>query len=431
MPSGTIDTLYEKFLESSGICTDSRKVTVNSIFFALKGDKYDANRFAAEALERGAGKAVIDDPAYRDIPGTVLVDDCLACLQALARHHRQQLNIPVIGLSGSNGKTTTKELIRNVLASKYAVFSTSGNLNNHIGVPLSILSIEPGTEIAVIEMGANRIGDIALLCSIARPSHGFLTNIGKAHIGYFGGIDGVIRGKSELYDFLIKTDGTVFINRHQHILMNMAHRFRAPLFYPEPGDFYHCRFLDANPYVRLATEAGAVLETRLIGKYNFDNIATALCVGKHFGVDPDCANAAVSAYRPDMNRSQVERKGRHLLILDAYNANPTSMELAIESLQEMGPGPKVAVLGDMYELGDASPEEHRHIGELLSSSSIETILLCGEHMEYASSACARALYFPTKAQLSHYLSMNRLEPSTILIKASRGMALEDIAELIG
>ena len=430
MPDGTIDSLYEKFLESSGICSDSRKVSDNSIFFALKGDKFDANSFAAEALERGAATAVIDDPAYRDIPGTILVDDALASLQALARHHRQQLNIPVIGLSGSNGKTTTKELIRSVLASKYAVFSTSGNLNNHIGVPLSILSIKPETEIAVIEMGANRIGDIALLCSIARPSHGFLTNIGKAHIGYFGGLDGVIRGKSELYDFLIKTDGTVFINRHQHILMNMAHRFKAPLFYPEPGDFYHCRFLNADPYVRLATESGAVLETRLIGRYNYDNIATALCIGKYFGIDPGRAEAAVSAYRPDMNRSQVERKGRHLFILDAYNANPSSMELAIESLQEMGPGPKVAVLGDMYELGDASQDEHRHIGDLLSSSKIETIILCGELMKYAADACPRALYFPNKSQLCHFLKTNRLEPSTILIKASRGMALEEVTECI-
>lgn len=429
-PACMIEALYDKYLDSSGICTDSRKVSIDSMFFALKGDKFDANRFAAEALDQGARWAVIDDPAFERDRGTILVPDGLRALQELAVFHRKTLSIPVLGLTGSNGKTTTKELIREVLDTRYRVLATRGNLNNHIGVPLSILSIGPEHEIAVIEMGANRVGDIAQLSSFARPSHGLITNIGKAHIGYFGGLEGVIRGKSELYDFLIKHGGTVFINRNQPILYNMARRFQNPLLYPEKGDYYHCRLLDAEPFVRLLTEGGAVLQSQLIGSYNFENIATALCVGKFFGVSADKAHAAIEAYRPEMNRSQVMKKGEHLLILDAYNANPSSMEQALQSLLAMDTTNKAAILGDMYELGDDSREEHFRIGHWLQSSPIQTILLCGEEMSAAQEACPRARHFRTRDDLAAYLNSNRLPASTILIKASRGMALEEIVNFI-
>src|SRR5688572_12912826 len=271
-----IKDLYKRFLESGKISTDTRQISAGSIFFALKGDKFNANTFALQALEKGALYSVVDEKEYADHERCILVDDVLETLQQLARYHRDQLNIPVIGITGSNGKTTSKELVAGVLSKKYKTYATKGNLNNHIGVPLTLLSIDSSYEMAVIEMGANHLGEIALLCSIANPTHGFITNIGKAHIGTFGGFENIIRGKSELYQHLITHNGIVFINSQNDILANMAKRFKKPVFYPASGDYYHCTLSSADPFVKIQAENGDEITTHLIGGYNFENMAAAL-----------------------------------------------------------------------------------------------------------------------------------------------------------
>ncbi len=423
------DQIYSTFLNSGGISTDSRKVSDKNLFFALKGPNFDANRFAQSAIDSGAIAAVIDNKDF-EIPGkTFLVDDCLIALQDLARHHRRLLNIPFIGLTGSNGKTTTKELIYEVLQKKYNTFATRGNLNNHIGMPLSVLSVKPEHEIAVIEMGANHIGEIAELSAICQPTHGLITNIGKAHMGLFGGFEGVIRAKSELYDFLIKNEGVIFVNQHQDILMNMSKRMNDPVFYPEKDGYYHCELLESEQFLIVKTESGRIINTQLIGRYNFDNIATALCIAKFFEVPENDAIEAISDYAPSNNRSQIIKKGSNTIILDAYNANPSSMEKAIETLAQ-SKGKKVAILGDMYELGDDTEQEHAAIGVLLEKFEIDEVMLCGEFMKPASKQLGRGFYAPGKDQLKDHLNSINLENATILIKASRGMALEDVVDWI-
>ena len=317
-----IKDLYNRFLESGKISTDTRQISAGSIFFALKGDKFNANTFALQALEKGALYAVVDEKEYAVNDRCLLVDNVLETLQQLARYHRDQLKIPVIGLTGSNGKTTSKELLHGVLSKKYKTYATKGNLNNHIGVPLTLLAIDKTIEMAVVEMGANHLGEIALLCSIANPSHGFITNIGRAHIGMFGGFENIIRAKSELYQHLIQNEGTVFINSQNEILANMAKRFKQPIFYPAKGDYYHGELISADPFVKVKAENGSEIQTKLIGAYNFENIMSALCIGKYFGVQHDDANAAIEQYEPGNMRSQMVKKGTNTIILDAYNANP-------------------------------------------------------------------------------------------------------------
>ncbi|MFM8850609.1 MAG: UDP-N-acetylmuramoyl-tripeptide--D-alanyl-D-alanine ligase, partial [Cytophagales bacterium] len=320
-----IAALYQLYLQSGKVSTDTRQISPGCIFFALKGPTFNANAFAEEALQKGASYAVVDDVNYAKGDRFILVADALQCLQQLASHHRDQLKIPVIGLTGSNGKTTSKELLSAVLSKKYKTFATKGNLNNHIGVPLSVLSIDASYEMAVIEMGANHVGEIARLSAISKPTHGFITNIGKAHIGTFGGFDNIIRGKSELYQHLIQANGKVFINSLNPILANMAKRFKEPIFYPAKGDYYHCVLLSADSFVKIKAENGEEITSQLVGSYNFENIAAALCIGKFFGVPDAHANAAVVAYTPGNMRSQKIEKGTNVIILDAYNANPSSM----------------------------------------------------------------------------------------------------------
>ena len=425
-----IEQIYEIFLQSTGICTDTRSIKKDNLFIALKGPNFNANKFAKNALEKGAIGAIIDDNEFA-IPGkTIFVEDGLTTLQELAIIHRNNLNIPIIGITGSNGKTTTKELTHAVLNTHYNVFATKGNLNNHIGVPLSLLSINDKHEIAIIEMGANHLGEIAMLSSIAQPTHGLITNIGKAHTGLFGGFEGVIRAKSELYDFLIKNKGTVFINQNQEILMNMSKRVKNAVFYPNKEAFYHCELMDANPFVRIKSEHGTTVSTKLIGAYNFDNIATALCVGKFFEVPEEKALEVVAKYTPENNRSQIIEKLSNTIILDAYNANPSSMEKALENLAAMKATKKVVILGDMFELGDDTKKEHAQIGELLKKLNIDLALFCGEAMKSAYEVFGHGHYMKTKEFLIDYLTSNPIKESTILVKASRGMALEDAVEYL-
>lgn len=425
-----IDTLYRIFLDSRNVSTDTRNIAHGSVFFALRGEKFDANAFAAEALQKGARYAVVDDPRVVRDDRYILVHDVLETLQQLAKHHRSTLTIPVVGLTGSNGKTTSKELVAAVLAKKHKTFATKGNLNNHIGVPLSILSITSDVEIAVIEMGANHVGEIALLSSIANPTHGFITNIGKAHIGTFGGFENIIRGKSELYQHLIASHGTVFINSTDPILSNMAKRFANPVFYPAVGNYYHCEFLGADPFVKLKTASGKIIETQLIGRYNFENIAVALCIGKYFGVPEDDALDAVHTYVPGNMRSQVMKRGSNTIILDAYNANPSSMKVAIENLEAMQGDRKVVILGDMYELEDESEREHQALGAMLLEKGFTEVYFCGKLIQSAMETMPKAKYFETKAALTSFLSSNPISDAIILIKASRGIGLETVVEFL-
>lgn len=425
-----IHKLYQKYRESGKVSTDTRQILPGSIFVALKGDKFNANEFAAEALAKGASMAVVDEPGYAVDDRYFLVDNALDALQKLARHHRDQLKIPVVGLTGSNGKTTSKELLNAVLSKKYKTFATKGNLNNHIGVPLTLLAIDDSVELAIVEMGANHVGEIALLCSIANPTHGFITNIGKAHIGTFGGFENIIRAKSELYQHLITTNGQVFINSKNEILNNMAKRFAKPLFYPAQGDYYACELLASDPFLRIKAENGDGITTQLVGGYNFENAAAALCIGKFFEVEEKLANQAVAEYAPGNMRSQIVKKNSNTIILDAYNANPSSMTAAIENLSAMNVERKVAILGDMFELEHEAESEHRSIGKLLKQKSFDRVYLCGKLMRSAQQQFPDALLFEKKEDLIADLKKDPIQDSTILVKASRGIGLETIVEFL-
>jgi UDP-N-acetylmuramoyl-tripeptide--D-alanyl-D-alanine ligase len=425
-----IENLYQKFLESRKVSTDTRKIEPGSVFFALRGPSFNANEFAEEALAKGALYAVVDDVDFARNERCLLVSNVLETLQALASHHRRQLTIPVIGLTGSNGKTTSKELVHAVLSKKYKTFATKGNLNNHIGVPLSILSIDSSIEVAVIEMGANHLGEIALLSSIANPTHGFITNIGKAHIGTFGGFENIIRGKSELYQHLLAGDGTVFINSQNHILANMAKRFKNPVFYPNAGDYYHCTLVDASPFVRVKAENGEEIQTQLVGSYNFENIAAALCIGKYFSVEAKEANKAITDYLPANMRSQLVKKGSNTIILDAYNANPSSMAAAIENLAAMNAKKKIAIVGDMFELESEAEAEHTAIGRLLRDKNLDAVYMCGSLMGAAAKELPSARHFYKKDELIEELKAHPVNDAVILVKASRGIGLESVVDYL-
>jgi UDP-N-acetylmuramoyl-tripeptide--D-alanyl-D-alanine ligase len=425
-----IEKLYALYRQSGKVSTDTRKIATGSIFFALKGDKFNANTFARQALDNGAAYAVLDEKEYAVNDRCIVVDDVLATLQKLARHHRDQLTIPVIGLTGSNGKTTSKELLNAVLGKKFKTYATVGNLNNHIGVPLTLLSIDSSIEMAVVEMGANHLGEIALLCSIANPTHGFITNIGRAHIGMFGGFENIVRAKSELYQHLLTHNGTVFINSQNEILANMAKRFKAPLFYPAKGDYYEAVLLGADPFVRIKAENGEDVQTHLIGAYNFENIAAALCIGKYFQVPAALANQAVAEYLPGNMRSQMIQKETNTVILDAYNANPSSMQVALENLAAVKALHKMVILGDMFELGEEAEKEHRLIGQLAKTLGFEKVYLCGTLMKATKEAFPDAILFENKTLLMEALKKDPPRNATILVKASRGIGLETIVEFL-
>lgn len=430
MDNNFVEFLYSRFLLSNGVSTDTRTVEEGNLFFALKGPNFNANAYAEEALKKGASYAVIDDVVYKKGDRYILASDGLQALQELARFHRSRFKRKVLGLTGSNGKTTTKELINAVLSQKYITHATTGNLNNHIGVPLTVLHIHPQVEVAIIEMGANKLGDIKELCDIADPNHALITNIGKAHLEGFGSIEGVLRGKSELFDHIRKNGGTVFINSRQPMLKNMQKRFETPITFPEADDTYSIKFLGADPYVIFQAGDRPPVTTQLIGSYNFDNIAAALAVGQHFGVPIEKAEAAIAGYQPKNNRSQIVTKGSNTIIMDAYNANPDSMKVAIDNLKAMKAANKMVILGDMLELGAESETEHQAIGKQLNEAGVGSILLCGPKMKGAHQASAGSKYFESRDQLIDYLKNNPPGDNTILLKASRGMGIEKVLDVI-
>lgn len=421
----TNSLLLKKFLSSTGISTDTRKIEKGNLFFALKGPNFNANILAKEALEKGASCVVIDDPQFDLGEKTLLVQDGLKALQDLALQYRKTLSIPIIGLTGSNGKTTTKELIFSVLSQKYKCFATTGNLNNHIGVPLSILSIKPDDEIAVIEMGANKQGDIKELADIGQPTHGLITNIGKAHLEGFGGIEGVKKGKGELFDFLALNSSTVFLPE----IKNVVHEMYAERVFSKTilaNQEMPIQLVASTPTIIYQTTSGEKITTQLPGVYNLENIQMAIAIGKHFELTDEACNQGIANYLPSNHRSQFIKSGSNQVLMDAYNANPTSMNVAISHFAGTTNDPKVLILGDMFELGDESMKEHADLGKLISSFQFEKILLVGEQMQHALIHLPHAFYFPDKFGLHNWLQDNPIKNSFILIKGSRGIQLESV-----
>ncbi len=422
------ESLHALFLEYPLVSTDSRNIPEGCIFFALKGPNFNGNAFASDALKKGAVKAVVDEAEAVTGPDTILVEDVLQSLQDLARFHRHYCNARVIALTGSNGKTTTKELISGVLRSTYRTLSTSGNLNNHIGVPLTLLRIRPDTEFAVIEMGANHQGEIAFLCSIAEPDFGYITNFGKAHLEGFGGVEGVIKGKSELYRHLMAAGKTVFLNADDPIQKDKLSSYTRKVgFSTSDPNFFLIRDKGADPCVTLEIE-GTTIQTQLDGGYNFPNCAVAALIGKYFNVTLEHIRQALEAYRAENNRSQILQIGDKEIILDAYNANPTSMKAALEAFADRSAERKIAILGDMFELGEAAEAEHLALGQTALSLGFDSVYLVGKNFEATGLPAKRFLDFES---LRKELETEPIEaPASILIKGSRGMALERVVDFL-
>lgn len=431
-----IQELYQIYQQHPQITIDSREVPKGSIFFALKGANFDGNAFAQDALDRGAAYAVVDDPKLPDGEPFIKVKAVLPALQDLARHHRRQFDIPVVGITGSNGKTTTKELVAEVLASTYRLHFTQGNYNNHIGLPLTLLSMPTNTEMAVIEMGANAQGEIDMLSRIAEPNYGLITNIGKAHLEGFGGIEGVKKGKSELYRFLAEVGGTVFINLEEPFLQDLASPCNNQVHYQRsagsPSAPFEVQLLSERPFVAVAfqdTVTGQAVEaySHLIGVYNFQNIITAVAVGQFFSVPADKIKAAIEAYLPENMRTQLLQYGSNTILQDAYNANPTSMANAIRAFRNMEAQKRILILGDMLELGADSHQEHLIIAELAQSLDFEDILLVGA--AFAPIAQEQQLtHFANVEDLREWFQSAGIEHAHILIKGSRGIKLERVLE---
>lgn len=427
-----IENLYAQFLAHPKATTDTRKDLKNSIFFCLRGPNFDANTFAKKALEHGAAHVVSDDKANEGIAGITVVDDVLSTLQKLSAHHRQKLQCPVIGLTGSNGKTTNKELITAVLSTKYRTYSTAGNLNNHIGVPLTLLGIPSDAEMAVVEMGANHQGEIRDLCAISQPDYGMITNIGKAHLEGFGGIEGVKKGKKELFDSIRQNGKKVFVNADDPILMELSKGMDRVLFGKNADEYYVSgTMISATPFISFRFQAADTdfteVNTHLVGSYNLNNLLAAACIGTWFDVPADKIREALGGYHPSNNRSQYLRTDKNDIILDAYNANPSSMEAALDNLAGQTHPQKMAFLGQMLELGETSREEHQRIIDKASALKIEAAFV-GEG--YKNCALRGNPYFETSEALVAYLKKNQPSGMLILVKGSRMVAMEKVIEYL-
>jgi len=422
-----MEELHALFLEHPDICTDTRKITENCLFFALKGPTFNGNAFAQEALDKGAAFAIIDEEDFKTSDKFVLCDNVLATLQQLAIYHRNRSNAKIISLTGSNGKTTTKELINSVLSKKYKTVATQGNLNNHIGVPLTLLDIKEDTEIAIVEMGANHKKEIEFLCSIAQPDFGYITNFGKAHLEGFGGVEGVIIGKSELYDYLMANNKYIFLNADDDIQKQKLGNYTKKIgFSTSDHHYYNIKFLGVDPCVLLEME-GIQISTQLVGKYNFSNCCAAILMGKFFNVPLKDIKSAIEAYQPQNNRSQMLSKNGFDIVLDAYNANPTSMQAALENFVLMDAKRKTLIIGDMFELGDTAGEEHQIIADYADKLQFDEVYLVGENFFRTTTS---ATQFKSFDDLKEHLIKNPLKKGALLIKGSRGMALERILEIL-
>lgn len=432
-----LSALYQIFLECSVVTTDSRNCPVGSLFVALKGESFNGNAFAAQALTDGCAYAVIDEAEYAPEGDKrfIVVDDCLQTLQQLANYHRRQLGTRIIGITGTNGKTTTKELISAVLSQSHNILFTQGNLNNHIGVPTTLLRLKPEHDLAVVEMGANHPGEIKFLTDIVEPDYGLITNVGKAHLEGFGSFEGVIKTKGELYDYLGSTKGTTaFVHHDNPYLMEMAKaRNLAPIFYGNASSLYISGQVTGNsPYLTFEWQANKdgerhAVQTQLIGEYNFPNALAAVTIGCYFGVEPTKIDAALTEYTPQNNRSQLKKTACNTLIIDAYNANPTSMMAALENFRNMTATHKTVILGDMRELGAESATEHQKVVDFIKGCTFEEVMLVGEQFAAAEHPFKS---YPNVQELIKELQAHQPHESMILIKGSNGIKLSTVVDYL-
>jgi UDP-N-acetylmuramoyl-tripeptide--D-alanyl-D-alanine ligase len=418
-----MEKLYQLYKQSTGICTDTRKIEPSCLFFALKGVNFDGNKFAKEALDKGALAVVIDDEKQYIDNKTILVDDTLKTLQKLALYHRKQLDIPILAITGSNGKTTTKELINAVLSKKYKTAATIDNLNNHIGVPLTLLSFTPKHNFGIVEMGANHVGEIALLCEIAEPDFGLITNIGTAHIEGFGSKEGIIKGKTELYNFLKLNNGTVFVNYKDAILKEKTEGIKTIFYNQDEAELYN-----SFPNIEFKWKSKKGF-SKLYGAYNFTNILAAITIGEYFKVASNDILNAIADYTPTNNRSQIETIGTNTVLIDAYNANPTSMQAALDTFKAIDKENKIVILGDMLELGNSSLEEHKNILKQLDKAHFNKVYLIGDEFKKASKNEAYVNFKNIEA-FNQYLSENPIRDAYVLLKGSRGIRLEKCLEYL-
>lgn len=425
-----IEIIHSLFLKCNSISIDTRKIEPNSFFVAIKGDRFDANTFAKEAIEKGASYVVIDNESYYIDERTILVKDSLSTLQELAKFHRKYLKLPIVALTGSNGKTTTKELINAVLSKKYVTKATIGNLNNHIGVPLTLLSFTSQTEIGIVEMGANHQKEIEFLCEIAQPDYGYITNFGKAHLEGFGGVEGVIKGKSEMYTYLSKNNRTVFVNLDDPIQVDRTNSMNVYTFGINRVDSdVMITEVRANPFVEV-TFLNTKVCSNLIGLYNANNINASIAIGKYFKVTNEDIKQALESYVPANNRSQLIQRNSNEIILDAYNANPSSMAVAISNFIQLEKENKIAILGDMFELGFDSIKEHKIIIESLINHDDIDCFFVGKDFYYNKIENKNFHFYETFDDFSNDFKQHQYHDKIILIKGSRGMALERTLELL-
>lgn len=424
----SISELYELFIHHPKVTTDSRNCPKGSIFFALRGEKFDGNKYASKALDAGCDYAVIDNPDCYINKRTILVDNVLQTLQQLAHRHRKMIGLPIIGITGTNGKTTTKELLAAVLSSKYNLLYTEGNLNNQIGVPLTLLRLNHDHEMAVIEMGASHPGDIKELVDIVQPNYGLITNVGRAHLEGFGSFENIIRTKGELYDYIRHTHGKIFIKQENEFLRGIANGIEQITYGHSNDSFAWGNVVACDPFLCFEwQQQGKVhtVETHLIGSYNIDNVLAAVAVGRYFKIPAERISRAIASYEPTNNRSQLKKTEKNELVIDAYNANPSSMKVAIDNFAQMNGSPKAVILGDMKELGPTSVQLHQEVIDQLKELKIDKVLLCGD--EFAKTNNSFDTFTNQKA-LTDYLSSHPLEGFQILIKGSHSMGLEKIAE---
>ena len=425
-----IKEIYNYFLQTTSIATDNRKIKTDNLFVALKGDNFNGNKFALSALENGAKYAIIDEAEFKIDDRFILVDDSLLALQQLASYHRNQLNITIIGLTGSNGKTTTKELINAVLSQKFNTKATIGNLNNHIGVPLTLLSFDSSTEIGIVEMGANHQKEIEMLCGICQPDFGYITNFGKAHLEGFGGTEGVIKGKSELYEYLSSNHKTAFINSDDAIQNEKTTNINRITFgFNNPENFVNITKIETNPMVKIEFE-DTTIQSHLIGLYNANNINAAITIGKHFGVSNEKIKFGLENYIPNNNRSQLLEKNSNKIILDAYNANPSSMNAALTNFFQLEEKNKVAILGDMFELGIESSDEHKKLIEFCFHHEDIIFHFIGKDFFAHKNSNINMNFYETFESFQSIFPNQKTENSFLLIKGSRGMSLERTLDIL-
>ena len=423
-----ISSIYQIFLNSNKVCTDSRKIRDNDLFVSLKGPNFNGNKFAETALENGANYAIVDQKEFAVNDNYILVNDCLNTLQNLANYHRKKSKAKIIGLTGSNGKTTSKELILSVLKLQFKTIATTGNLNNHIGVPLTLLSIEPETEIAIIEMGANHLKEIELLCNITDPDYGYITNFGKAHLEGFINLEGVIKGKSELYTYLMKKSRLIFINNNDNKQLEITKEYTNKFTFGKTNSNVNYSVNTINPQISISIE-DVTIESNFFGEYNVENLAAAICIGKYFNMSNTLIKEGVENCIPNSNRSQIIEKGSNKIILDAYNANPTSMQLALVNFNDISEKNKILFIGDMYELGENSHEMHQDIVSTIEEMNFDQTYLLGDLFNKTKFS-SKIKAFANLEDLNNNINLEEISNSTILIKGSRGMQLEKILDFL-